>query len=120
MFELIVAATLLIGSMVVVSKLAIASGRTWQLTRYHQLALDDLTNQIERLTSLSDNERQQAMETLQPSERVRQVLTNATLTSEVLSDSLGQRLVLTLTCEESDIIPPLQLVSWLTTKESVR
>ncbi len=120
MFELIVAASLLIGSMVGVSKLAIASGRTWQLTRYHQLALDDLTNQIERLALLPADERRQALEILQPSERVRQVLANATLSSEVVSDALGQRLVLTFTCDESDKIPPLQLVGWLTTKESDR
>ena len=52
MTELIVAAVLLITSLSLLTTLSIRTGKLWQDSRHYALAVDELTNQLERLTSL--------------------------------------------------------------------
>ena len=70
MTDLVVAATLLVGIMSFVAPLAVRSGRLWQDSRHYRLALDELSNQLERLTSLDEGERDAALAELSVSPQV--------------------------------------------------
>lgn len=113
LLELIVAATLLVSALGIVAPLAARTGRLWQDSRRHQLALDELTNQLERLTTLDAATLKTALAELTPSEPVRATLPNAALTAETFDDADGRRLALSLQWDRVGNPPPLTLIAWL-------
>ena len=50
MTELMVAAILMVSTMAIVAPLTVRTGRLWQDIRHHQLAVDTLSNELERLS----------------------------------------------------------------------
>jgi prepilin-type N-terminal cleavage/methylation domain-containing protein len=115
--ELVVAASLLVGVMTVVAPLTVRSGRMWQDTRHQQLAMDELSNQLERLTSLDPRGRAAALTQLAPSEFLTTALPSATIEAETARDEHGTRLVLSLDWNRpgarSRQTPSVTLVGWL-------
>ena len=111
--ELIVAATLLVAAMSVVGSLTVRSGRLWQDSRHYRLAIDEVTNHLERLTTLDEDDRVAAIDDLVPSEQIQHTLPNPVLTSELLSDEYGTRLVLSLTWDRPGKSTPVTLVGWV-------
>ena len=113
LLELLVAATLLVSVMSVVAPLAVRSGRLWQDSRHYQLALDELSNQLERLTSLDAAALEAALAELTPSQPVRDSLPNPVLSAETIDDAESRRLVLRLQWDRVGPAEPLTLVAWL-------
>ena len=113
LIELIVAATLLISAMSVVAPLAVRSARLQQDSQHYQLALDELSNQLEWLTSLDAEALETALAELTPSSTVRDVLPNPVLGAETIVDDDGRRLVLQLQWDRVGPALPLTLVAWL-------
>jgi len=113
MTELVVAATLLIAGLSVVAPLAVRSGRVWQDSRHYRLAVEELSNQLERLTSLDAVDRAAALSELVPSTQVSTALPNPMLSAETLTDENGTRLVLRLTWDRLGKSTPLTLVGWI-------
>lgn len=111
--EIIVAAVVLVATMGLIGRATIGAGRTWQTGRLHALAIDELVNQLDRLTSLDGEELDTALVELEVSEDVAKSLDNAVLTSEVIEDHLGRRLRLELTWQRNAVAKPLSLVGWL-------
>jgi len=113
MTDLVVGATLLVGVMSFVAPLAVRSGRLWQDSRHYRLALDELSNQLERLTSLDESERNAALADLSVSPRVRDRLPNPVLEGHSIHDRDGARLVLQLQWDRVGPAKPVTLVAWI-------
>ncbi len=111
--ELLVSATLLIALISVVVPLSVRVGRLWQEARTYRLALNELNNQLEDLTVLSDSARTQALADWKPDESLSIALPDARLTGEVLDDEDGKRLRLSLDWRRPVQSQPLSLVGWI-------
>ena len=112
--EIIVAFTLLSGVLAASASLMVKHGRQLQAQRHYRLGLDELSNQIERISALPGDERQQAVENLEPSEFAVQHLPGAKLNGELQPADVGQRLVLRLTWDEPQRQEaPLTLAAWI-------
>ncbi|MGI9455341.1 MAG: type IV pilus modification PilV family protein [Aeoliella sp.] len=111
--ELLVAATLLVSILSVVTPLAVRSGRIRQDTHRHQIALDELSNQLDRLTAIDEKKLADALVELVPSRQAERVLPSPDLTTEIIDDADGRRLILRLTWDRPAGAVPLTLVGWL-------
>ena len=94
--ELMVCASLLLTVMSFVASISIRANRLWQDTRHQKIALDELGNQLEYLTTLDVREAQQALAGLEISPDARVVLPRAILKGEIEQDAGSNQLVLTL------------------------
>ena len=113
MTELVVAATLMVAMLSVVAPLAVRSGRLWQDCRYYRLAVEELTNQLEYLTSLDEVERTAAIAELSPSSQVSTTLPNPVLSVETLTGEDGTRLVMRLAWDRLGDNAPVTLIGWV-------
>jgi hypothetical protein len=112
--ELIVASTLMVATMGIIGPLAVRAARLWQSSRHQQVAIEALSDELERLTAMESDVRSEAIQNLIPSEALRLAAPDALLTAEVMKDSDGTRLVVTLDWNQPDEFrPPLKLVGWL-------
>lgn len=111
--EIFVSATLLLAMIGIVVPFAIRTGRLRQETRQHLVAMDELSNQLEYLTSLDREPRLEALKALQPSKMAIGSLPGATLTAETVTDQAGERIMLFLQWERSIDAPPLRMVGWV-------
>jgi len=116
--ELIVAATLLVVLVSVVGSLTVQTGRLWRDARHYRLAIDELSNQLERLTALDAVELKAAIAQLSPSPQIRSALPNPVLSVESLADQHGSRLVLHLSWDRLGKQVPLTLVGWVDAPQS--
>lgn len=115
--ELIVAATLLITGLSLLGTVAFRTGKLWQDTRHYQLAMDELTNQLERLTSLDEVEIDEQLAELTVSTTVEDILPSAKLSGRKLSDGNGTRVLLEIEWDRLGNSEPLTLVGWISPKE---
>ena len=111
--EMIVAATLLVSVFSVVTSLAVRNGRLRQDARHYLVALDELSNQLDRLTALDGERLAKALDEVTPSQHARNVLPSPKLSAETIVDADGRRLVLRLLWDRSGKAIPLTLVGWL-------
>lgn len=115
--ELIVAATLLITGLSLLGMVAFRTGKLWQDTRHYQLAMDELTNQLEWLTSLDESEIDEQLAELAVSTAVEDVLPSAKLSGRKLSDDNGTRVLLEIEWDRLGNSEPLTLVGWISPTE---
>lgn len=111
--ELLVAATLLVTILSVATQLTVRTGRLRHETQRQQLALNELGNQMDRLTAASESQRAKWLADLRPSDEAARVLPDAELTGEELRDEHGRRLVLRLSWNQAMPTPPLLLTGWI-------
>jgi hypothetical protein len=111
--DLLVAATLLAVMMTTVMTMTVRTGRLRQQTRQQQLALDELSNQLERLISLDADDRKRELASLALSEHLVSLLPGATLTGQSVDDELGTRIELNLRWDQAIQSKPLSLVGWV-------
>lgn len=111
--ELIVAAALLIGGMSLVGQLTVTNGRLLQQSRQHRLALDEISNQLEWLTTLDGEDLALAIEDLAPSDTAVSALANPTLNAELVEDDDGSRLTLSIQWEKPQPSAPIKLTAWI-------
>lgn len=110
--DLIVAAILTMALIGTLTTCTIRSGRLMTQTRHQQLALDELSNQLERLLSLNENDRRKAMSDLMPSDEIASALPEASLAAETMDDQQGTRIVLSLDWNHGVPSTPMRLVGW--------
>ncbi|MGV3485762.1 MAG: hypothetical protein ACO1RT_15200 [Planctomycetaceae bacterium] len=111
--ELTVASALLIGGMSLVGRLVVTNGRLLQQSRHNRLALDELTNQLEWLTTLEGEALTAAIEDLEPSATIVDALPGPTLNAERVDDDEGSRLTLSIRWETPQPSAPIKLTAWL-------
>jgi hypothetical protein len=95
--EVLVALTLLTSTLSLSLPLVVRHGRLLVDQRDYRLALDELSNQMDRLTALPENEVQTAREGLAVSEFAAARLSQAKLSREFEPVDIGGRLTLRLT-----------------------
>jgi hypothetical protein len=111
--ETLVALTLLTTALAFATPLAVRHGRLLTAQRDYRLALDELTNQLERLTALSAEERAAALERLTPSEFAAAHLRGAAFQADLHPADSGQFLTLKLSWDEPQrSAAPVQLTGW--------
>lgn len=115
LIEVIIAAALLITLVAVTGRLATASQRVWQQTRYQQLAMDELANRMDYLLALPDSTRSEQISSLEVSPWIAEILPTPKLEGEPISDELGSRLRLRLQWGQGRQISSCELVGWLST-----
>lgn len=112
--EMVVACSLLTAAMAVVGPMAVRTTRLWKDSRHQQLALEELTGQLERLTAMEPRERAAAMGSLSPSDALLAAAPFAEIQGETIRDQDGTRIVLTLDWHTAGMPQsPLRLVGWL-------
>lgn len=112
--ELIVAMSLLTGLIGAATTLVFRHGRLLASYRDYQCALDELTNQLDRLTALPPTDVDAALRELKPSELAAERLSGAELRAEVESLDYGRRVTLSLTWDEPRRSEaPVRLAAWL-------
>lgn len=112
--ELVVASSLMVATMAIVGPLAFRTSRLWQDTRHQQLAMEELSSELERLTALDSETRRQQIDSLTPSESLRLVAPDANLSAVIVDNDDGIQLVVSLDWNLRDAPrAPLQLVGWL-------
>lgn len=111
--ELIVAGGLLVTAMGLVATCVVASQRMQCMQREHRLAVDELSNQLERLIALPPSEVKSNLQKLAPSDWLVERLSESELTAQYTSDEFGDRVELKLQWKRVGNPPPLVAVAWL-------
>lgn len=112
--EVLVAFTLLSTVLAISTPLIVKHGRLLTSHRHYRLGLDELTNQLERLTALPETDLRQALEQLKPSEFTAKRIPGVELRGELSPVDLGQRLTLQLWWDEPGRREhPLKLSGWV-------
>jgi hypothetical protein len=110
----IVSFTLLSSVLAFATPLVVRHTRLMAGQRHYRLGLDELSNQIERLSALPAEELSAAVENLAPSEFAAERLPGAELRGELTEAEFGRRLTLRLTWDEPQrSTAPLSLTAWI-------
>jgi hypothetical protein len=110
----IVAFTLLSSVLAASTPLVVKYRRLLTAQRNYRVALDEVSNQLERLTALPEDELSTALEQLKPSEFAAGRLPGAELRGEVEVVDFGRRLRLELTWDEPERRgAPVSLAAWV-------
>ncbi len=117
--EVLVAFTLLATVLSVSAPLLIRNNRLIASQRDYRLSLDELSNQLDRLTTLSPAELPAAIERLVPSDFVIARLPGAKLSGELQPSDPGTRITLKLSWENlGNRRAPVALTAWVYPKLS--
>lgn len=90
--EFVVACTLLVSLMLIVVPSAFRIGRLQQAIRQDRIAMDEVTNHLERLTQLPVDELKQELNTLTPSEFAASRLPDPEVSGTLQDSDAGYRL----------------------------
>ena len=112
MTELIVAAILMIAILSFLVPLALHTGRLWNDTQHYRRAIEELTNQLERLTTLDAESLDASLGELQPSAEIQSALPNPRLTGERIADEHGTRVRLEIVWDRVGNPMPVSLSAW--------
>jgi hypothetical protein len=113
--EVFVAFTLLTTVLAAVTPLVVRHGRLLSGYDDYRLALDELSNQLDRLTALPSTELSAAVSQLRPSGFTSARLPGAQLSGTLAPAEIGQRLTLQISWDEPQrrAAPPLCLAGWV-------
>ena len=109
--ECVIAFTLLSSVLAFATPLVVKHRRLVTSQREYRLALDEVANQMERLTALTRGEVEKAVEQLKLSEFAAERLPEATLQGEIRSVEMGRQITLSLTWEQPTAAP-VTLTGW--------
>jgi hypothetical protein len=112
--ELLVSFTLLSTVLGAALPLVVRHGRILHSARQYRVALDELSNQAERIGALSHHEAIKVIDELEPSPFAAERLPDAKLTAELASPDGFERVMLSLSWDEPGRREaPVSLVAWL-------
>ncbi len=110
--EAIVSAGLMLVVMSLVVRMTFSVDRVWRDVGQHRVAMQELSNQLDRLTMLPSDQLASAMKSLEVSEVVKRTLPAANLQSELIRDELGVRIVLRIDWQRPVPAKPLMMAAW--------
>ena len=112
--EVMVAFTLLTSVLSFSVPLIVRHGRLLTCHNHYRLALDELSNHLDRLTALPEAERAEALENLAPSPFAAARLPGVELRYELEPLDIGQRLILFVTWDEPQRRrAPVTMAAWV-------
>lgn len=112
--EVLVALTLLTSVLACSVPLVVRHGRLLAAHRDYRLALDELSNQLDRLTALPEDQLPAALNQLAPSPFAAERLPGAELRGQLEPADIGQRLVLRLSWDEPQRrAAPVSMAAWI-------
>ena len=112
--EMLVAFTLLTTALSLSLPLIIRHGRLLESCRHYRLALDELSNQLDRLTALPATDASSAIAHLTPSKFIADKLPDAKLSGQLQPADFGQRLTLHLSWVETPEHPTtVSMAAWI-------
>jgi Tfp pilus assembly protein PilV len=112
MTEVVVSATLVISMIGLAAPLTIKTMQTSRSADLHQMANQELANQMDRLTSLSLDECEAKLKAIEPSDTFKDRVPEAKLQGIVVRDQDGDRVVLDLQWQSPHALPT-RLVGWI-------
>jgi hypothetical protein len=116
-----VAFSLLASVLAMSTPLIIAHGKLLKTQRDYRLALDELSNHIDRLAGLPEADLEPALAELAPSDFAAEMLPGAALKGNLGKSDLGQHVTLEITWNEPNrIAAPVRLSAWLGSEPSER
>ena len=119
--ELLVSFTLLSTVLGAALPLVVRHGRILHSARQYRVALDELSNQAERIGALSHDDAIIAISKLQPSPFAAERLPDAKITADVASSDGAERVMLSLSWDEPGRqAAPVSLVAWLPREVDLR
>jgi len=113
--EVLVSATVLTTIMTIVTVSSFRIARVWKDVRQQQSALNELTNQLDRLTMLPSDEVAALVGSMEASDECKELLCQPKFTGQVEEQApFGQRLTVSITWQKlsGDRSKPLQLSAW--------
>jgi hypothetical protein len=112
--DLLVALTLLVAVIGVATPLSVRHGRLLKSQRNYRVALDELSNQVERLSVLPAGELPRALDELKPSDFVMERLADVELGGELRPFESATRVTLRISWSEMERkLAPLSLSAWV-------
>jgi hypothetical protein len=119
LLELLAAFSLLITVLGVSAPLVVRHGRLLKSADEYRLALDELTNQLERLRAMPGDDIEQKLKGLKTGELTAQRLLGAKLEGALEPSDGGTRVRLKMTWDEPKLREtPVELVGWLPSNET--
>ncbi|PHQ32429.1 type IV pilus modification PilV family protein [Rhodopirellula bahusiensis] len=113
MIELVVAASILIALMSVVTSLTFRIHQVWQDTNQQRIATWAVSSELERITSLPLDEIEATLDELEASEELQNLLSDPEWSGDFLDDELSPRVTLRLDWKRRHPGTPLELVGWV-------
>tara|TARA_R110002073_G_scaffold7747_5_gene43668 strand:- start:314 stop:745 length:432 start_codon:yes stop_codon:yes gene_type:complete len=117
LFELMVTATLVVSGVGLVAPLTVRCGRLWQQTRHRQMALDELSNHMERLIALPSEELEKEADVVAVSDAARALLPDAVMEAKIVRSDNETQLHLSIDWKRVGNPEPLTLVGWLNSED---
>lgn len=112
--DLLVSFTLLVTVISVSSPLIVRHGRLLKSHRDYRIALDELSNQLDRITALPADDLPNAIRQISPSTFLTERLPGAKLAGDLQPTEFGPRVTLTLSWNEPDrTSAPVSLAGWV-------
>jgi hypothetical protein len=112
--DTLVAFTLLVTTLSVATPLVVRHGRLLKSQRDYRLALDELSNQMDRLIAMPAGELPAAVQQLAPSDFLTERIPSAQLTGETNQANTGMRVILRISWNEmSGSRMPVTLAGWV-------
>lgn len=113
MIELVVAASIMIALMSVVTSLTFRIHGVWQDTNQQRIATWAVSSELERITSLPLDDIATTLDELEASEELQHLLTEPEWSGDLIDDELGPRVALRLDWKRRHPGKPLELVGWV-------
>jgi hypothetical protein len=111
-YEVLVAFTLLTTLLSLSLSSMVRHGRLLTSEQNYCLALDELSNQLDRLTALPGNELSEAVKELQLTPFTAERLSDAKLVGEIATSDIGQRVTLRLTSRDPNGLK-VSMAGWM-------
>jgi len=116
--ELVVSAAMLVVVMTFTATLIVKIDHIWKEIGHHRIALNELSNQLDRLTHLEPAALEHAMESIAASPEAQRTLASPNLTAQRVNDEFGDRIVLRLDWRRRYPGRAVELVAWLSMEET--
>lgn len=111
--ELLAAMVVLTTVIGLVTGLSVRISRVWKDIGHCQIAVAELSNQLDRLTRLEPQQAEEAILALQPSEHCRRTLANPQLAGQLAATDIGLQITLQLNWDRYSPGKPIQLAGWI-------
>lgn len=119
--EVMVCASLVLAVMSFIASITLRTNRMWRDTRHQRIGLDELSNQMERLTLLELEELKRVLPDLEPSPMIQNLIPTVSIEGKVDERDDSVQIILTLAMDkEGDAVKqshPLTLVGFLSSSQ---